>query len=48
MSELFDFFNDCADDFVTDKQLTTQEEINNKKFFCISFIPNISNKISLL
>ena len=30
----FDLFN-RIDDFVTDKQLTTQEEINNKTFFYI-------------
>jgi len=41
----FDLFN-RIDDFVTDKQLTTQEEINNKTFFSIPFIPKLSNKIS--
>jgi len=40
----FDPFN-CIDNFVADKQLTTQKENNNKKFFSIPFIPNISNKI---
>ena len=43
----FDLLN-RADDFVIDKQLTTQKDINNKKFFCIPFIPNISKKISTL
>ncbi|KYN33884.1 hypothetical protein ALC56_11697 [Trachymyrmex septentrionalis] len=46
-TSIFDFFN-RADDFVIDKQLTIKKDINNKKFFCIQFIPNISTKISML